>query len=217
MKKRFLFLTLILGLGIFLAACGSDNTKVSDDDSTSGADQNEDSKEEDKSEQKSTDEADDVQEDADTKVTNTFTNKELDISGTSGPLNYEISAIQLKEIEIKSESAATMFEKSVGDTVQAITIEMSGENTSEEDMSFYLGQATIITDTKEQLEPDMFLSEHIDGEYLGQVQHEGHNVYILNKSNVSDIKSIEVRIGAPVDSNFDAKGEDVVETIEVNN
>ena len=43
-------------------------------------------------------------------------------------------------------------------------------------MSFYLGQATIITNTKEQLESDMLLSEHIEGDYLGQVAHEGHNL-----------------------------------------
>ncbi|MGB6407698.1 MAG: hypothetical protein WBF39_09485, partial [Planococcus donghaensis] len=100
--------------------------------------------------------------------------------------------------------------------VHAFTIQFAGENTSEEDMSFYLGQAVAITNTKEQLDPDMILSEYIEGEYMGQVRHEGHNVYILKNSIVDELESIELRIMAPMDSNFETVGEDVSHKIEVN-
>lgn len=157
-----------------------------------------------------------VEENDQIKVVYTYKNKELGIVGETGPIKYEIPAVQLSEITPKTEEAANLFETTVGEKVYAITIDMNGENTSEEDISFYLGQATIITNTKEQLDPDMFLSEHIEGDYLGQVRHEGHNVYILKNSTVEDLKTIEVRVDAPINSNFDTVGQDIKHVIEVN-
>jgi len=220
--KKLLFV-LLLGVTLVLGACGSDTTKISDDDSnnskpadnSSQGNQEEDSnQEEQNNDQPSNDE--NVQEDDDLKVTNTYTNKELGVSGTTGPFNYEFSGVQLKKIEVKSEYAASMLDAKIGDTVHAITIQASAENTSEDDMTFYLGQATIITNTKEQLEPDMFLSEHIEGEYLGQVRHEGFNVYVLKNSTVDDLTSIEVRVNAPIDADWNNVGDDVKQTFEVN-
>src|SRR5690606_27824817 len=125
--------------------------------------------------------------------------------------------IQLKIMEPKDQATADLFEVEIGEEVHVFTIQFAGENTSDEDMSFYLGQAMAITNTKEQLEPDMLLSEHIEGEYMGQVQHEGYNVYVLKNSTVDQLESIELRITAPTDSNFETVGEDVSHTIEVNN
>ncbi|MGB6409354.1 MAG: hypothetical protein WBF39_17910, partial [Planococcus donghaensis] len=117
----------------------------------------------------------------------------------------------------KDQATADLFEVAIGDKIHVFTVQFAGENTSEEDMSFYLGQATAITNTKEQLEPDMVLSEYIEGDYLGQVRHEGHNVYILKNSTVDELESIELRITAPTDSNYETVGDDVSHTIEVNN
>jgi hypothetical protein len=210
-------LSILLGVfALSLAACGSDTTDISDDEEKQSEEAtNKDEEKKADTEEKAKDE--NVQEDDQLKATNTFTNKELGITGTVGPMNYAISGVQLKKIEPKTQEAADMFEVEIGDTVNAITIEMSGENTSDEDMSFYLGQATIITNTKEQLEPDMILSEHIEGEYLGKVEHEGHNVYILKNSTVEDLQTIEVRVSAPLNSNFENVGEDIKHVIEVNN
>jgi hypothetical protein len=222
MKKWWLAILLVSLLT--LGACSSDTAEISDseDTKTENASKETVDKTKEDSDKESTEKAteetsEDVQEDDDIKATNTFTNKELAITGTAGPLNYNISGIQLKKLEPKTQDVADMFEVEIGDVVNAITIEMTGENTAEEDMSFYLGQATIVTNTKEQLEPDMYLSEHIEGDYLGQVIHTGYNVYILKNSTVDDLKSIELRISAPMNSNFESIGEDIVQTIEVNN
>ncbi|UZN53076.1 hypothetical protein [Bacillus paralicheniformis] len=208
--KKFLILSLALCLGIILGACGSTDTAKKDDnkkETTASENKKSDSKKENE----------DVQEDGDMKATTVFTNKNVNIKGTSGPMKYEISAIQLKELEPKTEDAASLLDAKVGDKINAVTIEMEGENTSDKDISFYLGQAKIITDTKEQLEPEMLLSEHIEGEYLGKVKNKGHNVYILKNSSVKDLKSIEIRVDAPIDDNADSLGKDVKHTIEVNN
>ncbi|MGE7945111.1 hypothetical protein ACQKNB_23980 [Lysinibacillus xylanilyticus] len=207
MKKLIFSAAFVLSLG--LAGCGDDAAK-------------EEKSKEETQKSVSTDKTndspkkDDVQEDANLKAMNTYTNKELGISGQTGPILYNIEAVQLKKITPKTEEAANLFDVAVGKEVDALTISMSGENTSTEDMNFHLGQAVIITNTKEQLEPDMILSEHIEGNYLGKVKHEGYNVYVLKNSKVEDLKNIEIRVSAPTNSNFDQQGEDVTHTIEVN-
>ncbi len=206
---------------LVLAACGGQEETSSEpkEESNSASSNETTEKEEVANEETNKEESsedEDIQEDENIKNVNTYTNKELGITGEVGPMKYEIPAVQLKKITPKTQEAADLFEVAIGDEVNAITIEMAGENTSEEDMSFYLGQAVIITNTKEQLEPDMLLSEHIEGDYLGQVRQEGHNVYILKNSAVEDLTSIEIRISAPTNSNFDKVGEDVKHVIEVN-
>ena len=207
---------------VVLAGCGSDTAEVNEESkntATTTASEEEttaESTEETEEAEEAVEVDEDVQEDDSMKATNTYTNKELGITGEIGPMKYEIPGIQLKIIEPKDQATADLFEVAVGDEVHVFTIQFAGENTSEEDVSFYLGQAIAITNTKEQLEPDMLLSEYIDGEYMGQVRHEGHNVYILKNSTVDELESIELRIMAPYDTNFETVGEDVSHTIEVN-
>ncbi|MDN3428548.1 hypothetical protein QL992_05955 [Microbacterium sp. APC 3898] len=217
------FIPIIIS-SVVLAGCGSDTAEVNEEsentttasEETSANTEESESTEETEEVEEAVEVDEDVQEDDSMKATNTYTNKELGITGEIGPMKYEIPGIQLKIIEPKDQATADLFEVAVGDEVHAFTIQFAGENTSEEDMSFYLDQAVAITNTKEQLDPDMLLSEYIDGEYLGQVRHEGHNVYILKNSTVDELKSIELRIMAPYDTNFETVGEDVSHTIEVN-
>lgn len=214
MKKLIFSATLISAL--MLAACGDDATSIQDTNETATTTSTEPAEKE--STTKSTEEAKDsnVEENDEMRVENLYTNKELGISGEAGPMKYNISAVQLKKITLKTDSSASLFDAEVGDEIHGFTIAFDGENTSEEDISFYLGQATIITNTKEQLEPDMLLSEHIEGNYLGQVAHDGFNFYVLEKSTVDQLKSIEIRISAPTNSNFDSLSEDIKHIIEVN-
>lgn len=208
---------------LVLVGCGSDATEINEESESTTETANPEEKETDTEEPEKVEEAteatevdEDIQEDESLKATNTYTNKELGIIGEIGPIKYEIPGVQLKIIEPKDQATADLFEVAIGDEVHVFTVQFTGENTSEEDMSFYLGQAIAITNTKEQLEPDMFLSEYINGEYMGQVKHEGHNVYILRNSTVNELESIELRITAPTDSNFETVGDDVSHTIEVN-
>lgn len=206
---------------LLLAGCGSETTDVSEEsESTPSTENQEETSEETEAVEEVEEPAEgeeDIQEDDSLKATNTYTNKELGITGEIGPMKYEIPGVQLKIMEPKDQATADLFEVEIGEEVHVFTIQFAGENTSDEDMSFYLGQAIAITNTKEQLEPDMLLSEHIEGEYMGQVRHEGYNVYILKNSTVDQLESIELRISAPTDSNFETVGEDVSHTIEVNN
>lgn len=219
--KKLLMLLFTLLLSFVLVACGSDVAEVSESEQQEESVEEVqkdtvDEQEEVDIESESDDEAKDVQEDENLRAVNTYTNKELGITGTAGPIEYEFTSIQLKEIEIKSEEAAALFEANVGDKIHAITIEATGENTSDDDIYFYLGQAKIITNTKEQLDPDFLLSEHIEGEYLGQVRHSGYNVYILENSTVDELETIEIRVSGPHNDSLDRLADDIKHVIEVN-
>ncbi|MEC1261334.1 hypothetical protein P9D34_12915 [Bacillus swezeyi] len=207
--KKVLVLFLTICLGIILGACGSSETAKNSED-TKKVDTNENKKSDSEKENEN------VQEDENLKGKDVYTNNKLNIDGTVGPMKYTIKSIQLKEMQPKNEQTASLLGVKVGDTVNAVTIEMSGENTSDDDVNFYLGQATIVTNTKEQLEPEMLISKHIEGEYLGKVKNEGANVYILKKSSVQDLKSIEIRIDAPTNNDFEPLGKEVKHTIKVN-
>ena len=63
-----------------------------------------------------------VEENDDMRAENTYTNKELGITGEVGPMKYYIFAVQLKKITIKSESAASLFDAEIGDEVHGITM-----------------------------------------------------------------------------------------------
>ncbi|ETP70333.1 hypothetical protein G159_02050 [Planococcus glaciei CHR43] len=223
MKLKFWLVSLLV-ISTFLTACGSEsansnesseNTSSESEETAEETEASKDIEAAEETEQEETN-SEDVQEDDSLKATNTYTNKELGITGEIGPIKYEIPGVQLKIMEPKDQATADLFGVGIGEEVHAFTVQVVGENTSDEDMSFYLGQAIAVTNTKEQLEPDMLLSEHIEGEYLGQVRHEGFNVYILKNSKVNELESIELRISAPSDSNYEIVGEDVSHTIEVN-
>lgn len=110
-----------------------------------------------------------------------------------------------------------MFEVEKGKEFAIVVFDIEVENTSDKDVSFYISQAKLISNTKEQVEPDMIASTYIDGEFLGAVKKNGTNVYLLKNSKAEDIKSVEIRISAPTDKNFNKLGEDIKFTIDIPN
>ncbi|MGO4966332.1 MULTISPECIES: hypothetical protein [Bacillus subtilis group] len=220
--KKFIILSLTLCLGIILGACSSSETAKDKEDSnkvSANEDKDSNSKTENEDVQKNenTQGNEIIKDDENMRVKNIFSNEKLNIKGTTGPMKYEINGIDLAEVEPKNEKSASFFNAKVGEKVNTIIIKMSAENTSEKDVDFFLGMSKIITNTKEQLEPETLSSNAVEGEYLGKVKSEGYSTYILKKSSLKDLKTIEIRIEAPRNSNFDSIGKDVKHTIKVNN
>ncbi|UIN45108.1 hypothetical protein M8181_15265 [Bacillus licheniformis] len=217
MKKLALLLLTICLVG-FLGACSPTDTAKNDSKKEASASENNDS--ENKTEDTKVEgnsQKEDIQQDENMKVKNIFSDENLNIKGTTGPMKYEINGIHLTEVEPKNEKSASFFNAKVGEKVNTIIIKMSAENTSEKDVDFFLGLSKIITNTKEQLEPETLSSDAVEAEYLGKVKSEGYSTYILKKSSLKDLKTIEIRIEAPQDSNFESIGKDVKHTIKVNN
>ena len=112
------------------------------------------------------------------------TNKELNLEGEVGPFKYIIEGVQVSKLTATTDEMAQMLGIEKDKEVALVAVNASAENTTTDTLSFYLGQATLTTNTKEQVESDMLLSEYIEGEFLGNVKHSGNLVYILNDIDV---------------------------------
>lgn len=221
MKKGFLMFFMALLL-IVATACGSDNTagdKNTSNESIEGVEDKETNteKSQEKDEDTNTSEEEVTEEEVsgewETEVGETIENeggshtliKRFDKveTQTTGTMILNISQINTISSKLKGEMAEFMET----DELEYIQIDMEVENTSEDTISFYADQATITTNTGEQLESDMWLSDHIDGEYLGAVKKSGSQFFVLKNSKAQDIEWVRIVIDAPIDENWDAVGE----------
>lgn len=138
-----------------------------------------------------------------------FTNKDLNSKGEIGGVKYNFKAVQVSKIKPYTEEGANLFDVKKDTELTAIVFDVEAENTTGKDITFYIDQSKLITDTKEQVEPNMFLSDHIEAEFLGDVVKKGTLMYILKDSKAEDVNELELRIDAPMDSKtFDKLGDD---------
>ena len=122
-----------------------------------------------------------------------------------GPIILDISQVNTAYGELAGDLAAFMDT----DTIHYIQIDMEVENTSEETITFYASQATITTNTGEQLESDMWLSDHLEGSYIGEVRKAGSQFFILENSTADEIEWVRIIINSPQDENYDRLGEGI--------
>lgn len=139
-----------------------------------------------------------------------YTNKELNVTGETGSIKYKYNGVQVSKLVLKTEEAASMFESNVGDELAVIVFDAEFENTADKDVSFYPNQATLITNTKEQVDADIWFSEDVGGDFLGNVSKRGEIFYFLKDSKADDIETMEIRIDAPIDTaSFESIGDAV--------
>lgn len=143
-----------------------------------------------------------------------ITDKSLNYTGTSGPMKYEITAIQISNLNAFTDDAADLFEIEKNKDVAIVVLDVSIENTSDDNVIFYFGQTVLTSNTKEQVDPDMLFSDHIEGEYLGNVIHSGSLIYILPNSVAEDITNIVLHVSGPMDDDYNDLSDDF--TIELN-
>lgn len=143
-----------------------------------------------------------------------ITDKELNRSGETGPFKYSINAMQVSKLTATTDDSAQMIGIEKDKEVTLVVIDVSAENTSQDKNYFYIDQATLTTNTKEQVEADMMLSDYIDAEFIGNVVHSGTLYYILQNSSADDISQINLHIDAPHNEGFENIGDEV--RIELN-
>ncbi|SEN98934.1 hypothetical protein SAMN04488134_10344 [Amphibacillus marinus] len=213
MKK---FLLLLLALTMFIVACGDDEGETTAQPETNDTEET----------TEGTDDSEEVEEEpaesTGAAVGETISNEMGDFTqvsrtedvGTfeSGPIILNIEKVNGVEGTINPDYVDLME----GEEIEYIQVDMTVESTSEDPVNFYASQATITTSTGEQLEPDMFLSDHIDGEYLGQVTKSGTIFYVLENSKAEDVESIKMFFGAPNDDSFSSLGDEITIDVTLN-
>ena len=230
MKKKLVVLMMTGLMGISVVACG-ENEKVQSEKTVAEI---EDSDAEETPEATETPEVTEVPEESENgteeevdestvgevveengmKKVPVITEKELNHTGETGVFKYSVDAIQVSKLTATTDEMAEMLGIEKDKEVTLVAVDASAENTSDDTNYFYLGQATLTSNTKEQVEPDMFFSDYIDGEFLGNVVHSGTMFYILENSSADSITKITLHVDAPTDDNFEPIGDEV--KIELN-
>lgn len=213
--KKIILLLLTVSLVAIMIACGAEETpeveEPTETQETDGTDGTEEAVEEEEptseteeSGQETDTEAEvgNVREDENGTFTLVASNTDL-VTQETGPMILNVTQVNAISAQIKGELADFME----SDVMEYIQIDMEVENTSEETINFYPGQATITTNTGEQLEPDMWLSDHIEGEFIGAVKKSGSEFFVLENSKAEDIEWVRIIIDAPHNENWDDVGE----------
>lgn len=162
--------------------------------------------------EKSTSENEDVQESELGTNKIYLKNKALTITETMGPIQFAIDKVQTSRL-IVAEAYRDSFDGQ--EEVTIVAMNMIVENTVDETMSFHPNQATLVTNTGEQVSSDLWFSDDVGGEFLGKVKKEG-NVLFFVKAKPEELADLKVVIDGPFNENFDKVAEDRYEyTINV--
>ncbi|WP_404274385.1 hypothetical protein [Exiguobacterium undae] len=135
--------------------------------------------------------------------TNYFTNKKLDISTKLGPINFKINKVQTSTFKPVEEYKEMFDEK---DKLTLIVFEVEAENTSDETINFHPNQATLTTNTMEQIEASIVLSEDVGGEFIGKVKKKG-NVIFLADAAPEKITAVKFIADGPNNEKFETLAE----------
>ncbi|SER84018.1 hypothetical protein [Salipaludibacillus aurantiacus] len=123
----------------------------------------------------------------------------------TGPIVMEIEQLNTASGELTDDLADFMET----DHLEYIQMDLVVENTADEDITFFSGQATMSTSTGEQIESDMWMSDHIDGELMAGTRHDGSFFFILENSQAEDVESVRITWSAPMDMDWEDVGEPV--------
>ena len=126
------------------------------------------------------------------------TNKSIEASGQIGPIKFTITSAQLSKATVTNEQAAALMRVEEGQEFAIVGIGMDVENTVDDEIDFFPNQGTIVTNTKEQVDAALFLSEDIGGKFLGKVKKSGQTYFICKNSVADDITSIKFHVNGPL-------------------
>lgn len=102
---------------------------------------------------------------------------------------------------VMDEDMAWIFDSEVGDELTLLVLDFTVENTVEEPRDFYLDQATIVTNTGEQVDSELFASSGLQSEMLGAVTSEGFVTWNIPNSTYDEIEWIDIFIPQVLDPN----------------
>lgn len=205
MKRKIIALALAATMMLSFAACGDSNTQSGDSaENSAPAEQTE--------QQEPT-----VEEQDGMRKETYYTNKDLSLFGETGPIKYAVTGVQVSNISTEDDVVASLLGVAADQEVGAVVVTFDAENTSTDTISWYPEQSTITTNTQEQANANMFLSDSdVGGDFIGNVKKSGQVMFILPNSDAKDLTQVSVHIDGPYDSNYNTVGDAVTIDIPVN-
>lgn len=178
---------------LLLAACGSEETS----NKNANKDVEETTKEE-------VNEESNVSETEIGKMTTIYENEDLNMPIESGSVKGTLNSISYVTFEPNPDNKLAIND---GETVTLITIDATVENTTDSNVSFYLDQATLVTDTNQEVKADYSLSDAVGGDFIGAVKKEGIIQWVLKHDE--NIKKVTLKIDSAVDEKLNGLSEDL--------
>ncbi|WP_214874654.1 DUF4352 domain-containing protein [Exiguobacterium sp. CH10] len=220
MKVRHWLFTLPL---VFLIGCGETDEATSsetteqteqttDEETTSSSEGSESSKGEDKSEGIGGSEEFAVEEDEIGISQIYMKNRNLGIEEKIGPIIFQIDKVQTLRLQVASDFRFMFDDKK---EVTIVSFNVIVENTSDDTVSFHPNQARLVTNTGEQVNADIIISEDVGGEFLGKVKKEGGVLFHVD-SMPAELTEVRFVVEGPYNDQFNTIAEDRYEyTIDV--
>lgn len=100
-----------------------------------------------------------------------------------------------------------------GEDLVLITFQVEVTNNSEETNTIYPDQGVAVTDTGEQVNAEVFLSDQVGGDFFGEVTKSG-DVFFLYEGDAEEVSSVRFIIDAPHDESFESIGEGIEFTVD---
>ena len=208
MRKTFLVLCLMFTFIFVLSACSNESNTTSNNESEKQQNEKQSQKDNKTKESKESN----VEETEGGTKTTFYLKKDLDFNSKSGPINLTVNAVQAFNLKLKDQEMKSYFDDK--DSVDFIVIKTKVENTSDEDITIFPDQGTITTDTGEQVDAELLLSDDLGGEYYGKVNKEGDISFQVK--DASKIKKITFIVNAAVNAKFESVGEKIKLDIPLN-
>ena len=131
-------------------------------------------------------------------------NKALDVNETIGSIQFAIDKVQTSRLTV-AEAYRELFDGKEAVTVVAMNVIV--ENTIDDTVSFHPNQATLVTNTGEQVTADLWHSDDVGGEFLGKVKKEG-NVLFFVAAMPEELTEVRFIVDGPFDANYEQIAED---------
>lgn len=139
-------------------------------------------------------------------------NRNLGIEEKIGPIIFQIDKVQTLRLQVSSDFRFMFDDKK---EVTIVSFNVIVENTSDDTVSFYPNQARLVTNTGEQVDANIIVSEDVGGEFLGKVKKEGGVLFQVD-SMPAELTEVRFVVEGPYNDQFNTIAEDRYEyTIDV--
>lgn len=134
-------------------------------------------------------------------------NKALDIAETMGSVQFKVDKVQTSRLKV-AEAYRDSFDGK--EEVTVVVFNVIAENTVEDTISFYPNQSTLVTNTGEQIDANLWFSDDVGGDFLGEVKKEG-NVFFFAEAMPEELAELRLIVGGPTNTDYEKLAEESYE------
>lgn len=134
-------------------------------------------------------------------------NTELALTETMGSVKFNVNKIQTSRMKV-AEDYLDMFDGK--EEVTLVVVNVTAENTVDDTIHFYPDQGTLVTNTGEQIDADLWFSDDVGGDFLGKVKKEG-NVMFMVDAMPEELTEVRFIVGGPTNTDYEKLAEESYE------